>query len=154
MEELITINATPAAGADQPDFPLTAEQVYLKFGPRVYNMARRMVSNEMDAEDVAQDVFMQIVRKLPTFRGESAFPTWLHRVTVNAALAQRRKRALRDTRQVSDPLEDVSDEHRMVRPDDCLLDEEQRRLIEQAIASLPDLYRDVLVLSDLEEMPN
>src|SRR4051812_11711410 len=108
MEEQIRINATPpAAGADQPDVPLTAEQVYLEFGPRVYNMARRMVSNEMDAEDVAQDVFMQIVRKLPTFRGEAAFPTWLHRVTVNAALAQRRKRTLRDTRQVSDPLEDV-----------------------------------------------
>src|SRR3954454_12770127 len=77
------------------DLPLSAEQVYHDYAPRVYNMARRMVRNDVDAEDVTQDVLLQVVRKLPTFRGESAFPTWLHRVTVNAALSHRRREAAR-----------------------------------------------------------
>src|SRR5437763_10975214 len=75
--------------------PLSAEQVYHDYAPRVYNMARRMVRSDVDAEDVTQDVLLQVVRKLPTFRGESAFPTWLHRVTVNAALSHRRRQAVR-----------------------------------------------------------
>src|SRR5438876_607859 len=85
--------------------PLSAEQVYHDYAPRVYNMARRMVRNDLDAEDVTQDVLLQVVRKLPTFRGESAFPTWLHRVTVNTALAHRRKRAAGEVRRVYDTLE-------------------------------------------------
>src|SRR5438046_8860074 len=90
-----------------PEPPLTAERVFREFAPRVYNLARRMLGNDADAEDVTQDVLLQVVRKLNTFRGESAFPTWLHRVTVNAALAHRRKRARREEHQVHDPLEDV-----------------------------------------------
>src|SRR5258708_10925699 len=76
--------------------PLSAEQVYHDYAPRVYNMARRMVRNDVDAEDVTQDVLLQVIRKLPSFRGEAAFPTWLHRVTVNAALSHRRRQAVRD----------------------------------------------------------
>src|SRR5438132_11956381 len=83
--------------------PLTAEQVFRDHAPRVYNLARRMLGNDADAEDVTQDVLLQVVRKLDTFRGESAFPTWLHRVTVNAALAHRRKRASREQHQSKEP---------------------------------------------------
>src|SRR5579864_4181035 len=79
----------------QPSAP-DPEQVFREYGPRVYNLARRMLGNDADAEDVTQDVLLQVVRKLDTFRGDSAFPTWLHRVTVNAALANRRKRATRE----------------------------------------------------------
>src|SRR5258708_11560645 len=75
--------------------PISAEQVYHDYAPRVYSMARRMVASDSDAEDVTQDVLLQVVRKLPSFRGESAFPTWLHRVTVNAALTHRRRQAVR-----------------------------------------------------------
>src|SRR5260370_32003655 len=81
-------------------FPLSAEQVYHDYAPRVFHMARRMVSNDIDAEDVTQDVLLQVVRKLPTFRGESAFPTWLHRITINAALSHRRRRAVREEHRV------------------------------------------------------
>src|SRR5437763_16128711 len=88
---------------------LTAERVYRTYAPRIYNTARRMVSNEKDAEDVTQEVFLQVVRKLPTFRGESALPTWLHRVTVNAALAHRRRQAVREDTQFAIPLEDLLD---------------------------------------------
>src|SRR5881396_2840371 len=92
-----------AQTADGP--PLTPERVFREFAPRVYNLARRMLGNDADAQDVTQDVLLQVVRKLDTFRGESAFPTWLHKVTVNAALVNRRKRAQREEHRASDPLE-------------------------------------------------
>src|SRR5437879_12927017 len=114
---------------------LTPEQVFRDYAPRVYNLARRMLGNDADAEDVTQDVLLQVVRKLDTFRGESAFPTWLHRVTVNAALAHRRKRASREQHQSKEPVDDVlldGHHHDSVRPwsvtpDQPVLDAEQPR---------------------------
>jgi RNA polymerase sigma-70 factor (ECF subfamily) len=121
-----------------------------------------MLGNQQDAEDVTQDVLLQVVRKLNTFRGESQFPTWLHRVTVNAALAHRRKRARREEKQLADPLEQF-DEHGkhsnhvrpwLHRPDQPLMDEERKQVIEKAISELPEPYRDVLVLADVEQLAN
>src|SRR5436305_1921775 len=84
--------------------PLTPEQIFRDHAPRVYNLARRMLGNDADAEDVTQDVLLRVVRKLDTFRGDANLTTWLHRVTVNAALEHRRKRATRETREIPDPL--------------------------------------------------
>jgi RNA polymerase sigma-70 factor (ECF subfamily) len=142
--------------------PTSPEQVFLQYAPRVYNLARRMLGNDADAEDVTQDVLLQVVRKLDTFRGEADFGTWLHRVTVNAALAHRRKRANRDQREVHDPLdhflENGAHPHAVKRwwiePDQRALDQETQQLIEQAIAELPEIYRDVYVLADVEGLPN
>jgi RNA polymerase sigma-70 factor (ECF subfamily) len=157
MSELATGAAEPA--------PLTADRVFRDFAPRVYNLARRMLGNDADAEDVTQDVLLQVVRKLDTFRGESAFPTWLHRVTVNAALAHRRKRANRQAHQSGEPLDAVLDDGDghphpgslrpwSISPDQPVLDAETHELIEQAIGKLPETYRDVYVLADVEGMPN
>src|SRR3954471_2778748 len=98
--------------ADPANGELTPERVFRDFAPRVYNLARRMLGNDSDAEDVTQDVLVQVIRKLDSFRGESAFPTWLHRVTVNAALAHRRKASNRYEKQAADPLEAFIDEGR------------------------------------------
>src|SRR3954447_2159368 len=95
----------PAPEEDLCTAPLSAEQVFYDYAPRVYNMARRMVSTDVDAEDVTQDVLLQVVRKLPTFRGDAAFPTWLHRVTVNAALSHRRRQAVRQEHGLTNSLE-------------------------------------------------
>src|SRR5687767_10924072 len=84
---------------------LSAEQVFREHAPRVYNLARRMLGNDADAEDDTQDVLLQVVRKLDTFRGDANFTTWLHRVAVNAALAHRRKRANREHREMRDPFD-------------------------------------------------
>src|SRR5437867_6522529 len=100
-----THDPTSSAGQGSPA-ALTPDQVFRDYAPRVYNLARRMLGNDADAEDVTQDVLLQVVRKLDTFRGESAFPTWLHRVTVNAALALRAKRARREQHQIKENLED------------------------------------------------
>jgi len=141
---------------------ITADQVFRDYAPRVYNLARRMLGNDADAEDVTQDVLLQVVRKLDTFRGDSAFPTWLHRVTVNAALAHRRKRANREHYQSTEPIENVlTNGHPgaairpwSVSPDQPILDAEQHRLIEQAVSKLPEAYRDTYVLADVEGLPN
>src|SRR5437660_173738 len=96
--------------------PPTMEQVFRDYAPRIYTLALRMLGNEADAEDVTQDVLLQLIRKLDTFRGESAFPTWLHRVTVNAALAYRRKRASREQHHVHDTLDSFLEEGKHAAP--------------------------------------
>jgi RNA polymerase sigma-70 factor (ECF subfamily) len=140
----------------------TPEEIVQEYAPRVYGLARRLLGNAADAEDVTQDVFLQVVRKLPTFRGDAAFSTWLYRVTVNAALAYRRKRALREAAPLPEPLGDFGADgnHRapvrrwMSRPNHQALDREAHQVIEEAIAGLPESYRDVYVLADVEELPN
>jgi RNA polymerase sigma-70 factor (ECF subfamily) len=149
-------------GNNQSGSPLTPERVFHDYAPRVFHLARRMLGNDADAEDVTQDVLLQVVRKLDTFRGESAFPTWLHRVTVNAALSNRRKRAQREDHQSHDPLESFHDDGHharplrpwSVQPEQAVLDQETQELIEKAIARLPEIYRDVYVLADVEGLPN
>jgi RNA polymerase sigma-70 factor (ECF subfamily) len=140
----------------------TVEQIFRDHAPRIYALARRLLGNDADAEDVTQDVLLQLMRKLDTFRGESAFPTWLHRVTVNAALAHRRKRAHHDEHKSHESVEhlletlpmDRSVRRWSVPPEDEVLDQEMRGLIEAAIARLPEVYRDVYVLADVEQLSN
>lgn len=149
--------------SDSPELslPLSAEQVYREYAPRVYNLARRMVASDSDAEDVTQDVLLQVVRKLPSFRGESAFPTWLHRVTLNAVLSHRRRQASRQEHARIHSLDPqgedatLSDSGRAAEaPDDLILTRETRQLIDRAIESLPASYRLVFVLSEVEGLRN
>lgn len=141
--------------------PLTPETVFREYAPRIYNIARRMLGNDADAEDVTQDVLVQVIRKLDTFRGDAQITTWLHRVTVNAALAYRQKRANRQKRETADAdtddLLDASDgpvNRWAVGPDEPVLAAEQAAVIEGAIDRLPGPFRDVFVLADVEGMPN
>ncbi len=153
MDEPTQVGTAPA---------LTPEQVFRDHAPRIYHLARRILGNDADAEDVTQDVLLQVIRKLDTFRGEAAFPTWLHRVTVNAALGLRRQRVSQDGHRVYDPLEQFGEgghHPRPVRPwsvtpDQQALNQETRDLIEKAITRLPEIYRDVYVLADVEGLPN
>jgi RNA polymerase sigma-70 factor (ECF subfamily) len=141
---------------------LTPELVFREYAPRIYNLARRMLGNDADAEDVTQDVLLQVVRKLDTFRGESQIATWLHRVTVNAALAHRAKRATRQKHETSDAMDDLTGsdgpngpvKRWNVPPEEPVLAAEQAALIEEAINRLPDPFRDVYVLADVEGLPN
>src|SRR5882724_9618828 len=156
-----THHPTSSAGQGSPA-ALTADRVFRDFAPRVYNLARRMLGNDADAEDVTQDVLLQVVRKLDTFRGEAALPTWLHRVTVNAALAHRRKRAQRHEREHADPFNHfLEDGHHSsyvpswsINPEEQVLSKENAEVIERAIRQLPEIYRDVYVLADVEGRPN
>jgi RNA polymerase sigma-70 factor (ECF subfamily) len=156
----ISNQACTASGASSADEPTTAESVFAAYAPRVYALARRMLANDADAEDVTQDVLLRVVCKLDTFRGEAGLATWLHRVTVNAALIHRRKQSRRREYHVDAPLDALPD--RAARsvtgqhepPDQRMLTRELQGLIERAIACLPELYRDVYVLGDVEDRPN
>jgi RNA polymerase sigma-70 factor, ECF subfamily len=145
-----------------PPEKLTPELVFREYAPRIYNLARRMLGNDADAEDVTQDVLLQVVRKLDTFRGDAQISTWLHRVTVNAALAHRQKRANRQKREASEATDDVLEtaapetavKRWNVAPDDPVLAAEQAAVIENAINQLPEPFRDVYLLADVEGLPN
>jgi RNA polymerase sigma-70 factor (ECF subfamily) len=164
MGELSEFQTVPIQGQEHdPDGrPPTAEKVFEEYAPRVYSLARRMLGNAADAEDVTQDVFLNVVRSLPSFRGEAAFSTWLYRIAVNAALAYRRKQAVREEHLAREPLEDFDEDgnHRapvrpwITDPAKLAIDHEVQRLIEGAIAGLPENYRHVYVLADVEELPN
>jgi len=77
-----------AAKSDMAAF----EEIYQRHHRRVYSICLRMLQNTYEAEDLTQDVFIQLYRKVGSFRGDSAFTTWLHRMTVNQVLMHFRKR--------------------------------------------------------------
>src|SRR5947207_1771803 len=124
------MEATRPTGSDP-----TLEQVVRDYSPRIYSLARRMLGNDADAEDVTQEVLLQVLRKLDTFRGEAAFPTWLHRVTVNAALSHRRQRAARDRHRAHESVDELPEQgvpgRRWISPpDQQVLDRETQERIE------------------------
>ena len=145
-----------------PPEKLTPELVFHEYAPRIYNLARRMLGNDADAEDVTQDVLLQVVRKLDTFRGDAQISTWLHRVTVNAALAHRQKRANRQKHESGEAADDVFEtvapdaavKRWSVSPDEPVLAAERQAIIEAAINELPEPFRDVYLLADVEGLPN
>jgi RNA polymerase sigma-70 factor, ECF subfamily len=118
---------------------------------RVYSLCLRMTGNTAEAEDLTQEAFLQLFRKISTFRGESAFSTWLHRLAVNVVLMHLRKKGLQ---QVSiDETEDSQGE--TVRrdygeQDFRLLGSVDRIGLSRAISQLPPGYRAVFVLHDVE----
>ena len=124
------------------------EQLYQRHNRRVYSLCLRMTQNVSEAEDLAQEVFIQLFRKIGSFRGESAFTTWLHRLTVNQVLMHFRKRSVRD--------EKTTEEGET--PDQAVLGTENpgrmhvvdRIALDNAIAQLPNGYRTVFVLHDVE----
>jgi RNA polymerase sigma-70 factor (ECF subfamily) len=134
------------------------EEIFREYAPKVYHLARRLLGNDADAEDATQDAFLQVLKRLPTFRGESSFPTWLYRVALNAALHYRRRRARQVRHRVAHPPEDLAETalHRhpvrrwLVRPEQEVLEHETQELIEEAIARLPAGCRDVCLLADAE----
>lgn len=118
---------------------------------RVYSLCLRMTGNTAEAEDLAQEAFLQLFRKISTFRGDSAFSTWLHRLVVNVVLMHLRKKGLQ---QVSLDAVDTSQEEPVKRDygddDRRLMGSVDRISLNRAIAELPPGYRAVFVLHDVE----
>jgi len=124
------------------------EALYERHYRRVYSLCLRMLANPTEAEDLTQEVFIQVFRKLGSFRGESAFTTWLHRLTVNLVLMHFRKRGVR--------LEQTTEEGEMQDVPQAGSEKPQsmpvvdRIALEEAIRELPAGYRSVFVLHDVE----
>jgi RNA polymerase sigma-70 factor, ECF subfamily len=118
------------------------EALYRRHSARVYSVVRRLAGDDSQAEDWAQEAWMRAIRALPTFRGQSLFSTWLHRIAVNCALYGRRRRERLGSREVLS-VDAAMEPGREEKP---LL----RMRLDSAIQSLPEGMRRVLVLHDVE----
>ncbi|MGP0017500.1 MAG: RNA polymerase sigma factor [Candidatus Sulfotelmatobacter sp.] len=127
------------------------QALYDKHKRRVYSLCLRMTANTAEAEDLTQEAFLQLYRKIATFRGESAFSTWLHRLSVNVVLMQLRKKSLpvvslEETTQGEEdtPKKDFGAE------DLALAGSIDRLQLQKAVDDLPPGYRTIFVLHDIE----
>src|SRR5712672_3592711 len=123
------------------------EELYQRHNRRVYSLCLRMTGNVSEAEDLAQEVFIQLFRKIKSFRGESAFTTWLHRLTVNQVLMHFRKRSVRSELTTEDGEMPESAEIGTDQPSAMPIID--RIALEAAIEELPPGYRSVFVLHDV-----
>jgi RNA polymerase sigma-70 factor, ECF subfamily len=142
------------------------EQLMATYADRVYRLAYGVTRNESDAQEIVQDVFLTVYRKHASFEGRSALSSWIYRITMNAALNKRRgKRSDVETSLDADLPTYRADGHRegergfvladwSQSPEDALLSGESRAVIARAIERLPDHYRAVLVLRDVEGLSN
>lgn len=145
---------TPAEGVEV-GCRESAELVYRQYATRIYAVAFRMLGSATDAEDVTQEVLLQVVRRLDSFRGESSLHTWLYRVTVNAVLALRRKRAGGREHPLGDDAGRPAGRSLPAQPPEAhVLGGELRDRLDGAIRCLPEAYRDPFVLADVEQLPN
>jgi RNA polymerase sigma-70 factor (ECF subfamily) len=126
----------------------TFHELYQKYHERVYSICLRMTQNASESEDLTQDVFIRLFRTIGSFRGESAFTTWLHRLTVNLVLMHFRKRKRRPD-QISEKeqlpayiVTGIEDPKRMGIVD--------RILLSEGIARLPAGYREAIILHDIQ----
>jgi len=120
---------------------------------RVYNLALRMTGREEDAKDATQDAFLSALRKLRSFRGEAAFTTWLHRVTVNACydLLRKRQRApLLHERPDDEPERRPEPTPSPDHADDTALSID----IQRALLQVPEDFRVVMILHDVQDLPH
>lgn len=145
MEEMtVDRDAQLAAAGDMEAF----EQIYRRHHQRIYRLCLRMVRNASEAEDLTQEVFIQLFRKIHTFRNDSLFTTWLHRLAVNQVLMHFRKPIVKTERTTDDgatPIRVVSGTENPGKM--ALLD---RIALDEAIAQLAPGYRMVLILHDVE----
>ena len=127
------------------------EALYNLHKRRVYSLCLRMTTNTAEAEDLTQEAFLQLFRKIGTFRGESAFSTWLHRMAVNVVLMRLRKKGLQvvpldETTEAEDdaPKKDFGAQ------DAVLTGAIDRMQLQKAVQSLPPGYKTIFVLHDVE----
>lgn len=129
------------------------ERLYQLHGRRVYALCLRMVRNTAEAEDLAQEAFLQLFRKIHTFRGDSAFSTWLHRLAVNVVLMKLRKKTVPETslEETTEPDEESGGPRKDIGGPDLLLSGSIDRVnLERAIEQLPPGYKTVFVLHDVQ----
>ena len=128
------------------------EALYAMHKRRVYSLCLRMVSNTAEAEDLAQEAFLQLFRKIGTFRGESAFSTWLHRLSVNVVLMHLRKKGLNEVSldELMEPQQEDGPKKDVGAKDNVLAGSIDRVNLERSIESLPPGYRIIFVLHDIE----
>ena len=124
------------------------EMIYQRYHRRTYSLTLRMTGSQTEAEDLTQEVFIQLFRKVGSFRGDSAFSTWLHRLTINQVLMHFRRRSVKNekTSESGDMPEQTV--HGTANPNRMPVVD--RIALKKAIAELPTGYKNVFVLHDVE----
>ncbi len=132
--------------------PQAFEFLYHLHKRRVYSLCLRMTGNTAEADDLAQEAFLQLFRKIATFRGESAFSTWLHRLAVNVVLMHLRRKGLPEVslEETTEPTQEDGPRRDIGASDQTLVGSVDRVNIERAIERLPPGYRTIFVLHDME----
>jgi len=131
---------------------LAFAQVYSLHKKRIYSLCTRMVGNAAEAEDLTQEIFLQLHRKISTFRGESSFSTWLHRLAINIVLMHLRRKglALISMDEAMEPVPEGGAVRSFGTLDPRLSGSIDRLALERAVSDLPAGYRLAFVLHDIE----
>jgi RNA polymerase sigma-70 factor, ECF subfamily len=124
------------------------ELLYERYNRRTYSLTLRMTGSQTEAEDLTQEVFIQLFRKIGSFRGDSAFSTWLHRLTVNQVLMHFRRRSVKNERTSDDGEMPEQTVHGTSNPNKMPVVD--RIALKNAIAELPNGYRNVFIVHDVE----
>ncbi len=136
------------------------EELIGRYESKIFNLAMRFTRNQEDAEEVLQDVFATIYKKVQGFEGKSAFSSWLYRIIVNAAFMKLRKRKQQNTVYIEDLSPTVRqsclDKESLfgARSDSLAYGKELREILQGAINRLPEQYRAVFVLRDVDGLSN
>lgn len=126
-------------------------ELVLRYQSKVFAVALKVSNNQKDAEDIAQEVFLQLYRSLHNFKGTSSFYTWIYRITMNKAIDYKRKQEkIQD--QVSEELISSVPEKNTLPPEDALIKSFDRELIHSYLFELPPAYRDVLISYYFEDL--
>src|SRR5580693_6277107 len=153
QSELIELNDADVVRLAQQGDAGAFERIYRLHSRKVYSLCFRMTGDRTEAEDLTQDVFLQLLRKIDTFRGESAFSTWLHRMCVNIVLMRFRKKSIAQTSldTITNP-EKESDTapKELGGPNLRLNGVIDRVTLQAAINELPPGYKAMFILHDIE----
>jgi RNA polymerase sigma-70 factor, ECF subfamily len=166
----VSVAPVPRADADadlvdalRREEPDAAERLVERYGDRVYRLAMRITGLREDAEEAAQDALWTVARKVNMFKGESAFGSWIYRITANAAYQKLRARRQKSAEiAIDDVLPSLDGDGRHFEPmddwsnrvDEQALQGELREVLQRAIDGLPSDYRTALVLHDVEGLSN
>ncbi len=142
--------------------PEAVEMLFNRFHGKIYSLAMSILKNESDAEEAAQDVFLTVIRKADTFKGNSALYSWIYRICVNTCLMRLRGKRRSDTVSIEEFMPVFTEEGMHVSPIDDwskeverkALDKELGEVIQRFTENLSEKYRVVFVLSDIEELSN
>jgi RNA polymerase sigma-70 factor (ECF subfamily) len=135
------------------------DEVVRRFGPRMLSVSRRLLPQEQDAQDAVQDAFLSAFRSINSFQGDAKLATWLHRIVVNAALMKLRTKRRKPESAIDDLMPRYNEEgYRQtsgdwrITHDTAVQTSEIREQVLHAIDQLPELYREILLLRDIEEL--
>ncbi|HEV8374721.1 MAG TPA: sigma-70 family RNA polymerase sigma factor [Candidatus Polarisedimenticolia bacterium] len=140
------------------------EELMRRYEEKVYRLAIGMTKNREDALDAVQDTFLNVYRKIDTFKGESAFSTWLYKIALNSVYMKLRSRSRHGRTEPLEDLEGILDpaKVRILMPsrgwtekaDDALLRQELSGILREAVDALPEEYRAIFTLREVEELSN